>query len=367
MFVPYNYLPFEFSDNTEILEDWKSLIETTEFTLGPFLTNFEKKFSGYMGQNDALAVNCGTDALILALRALEIGPGDEVITVTNTFYATVGAIAAVGATAVLVDCDNRFQIDVRKIQPAITKNTRAVMPVHWGGASPEMSAIAELCIKHNLLMIEDACMGIGGIVDGKQPGSFGDASAFSMHPLKSLNAMGDGGAVVFKSKEKIDWARRYRNHGMVDRDHIEFWGVNMRMQPLQCVVLSRGLDRLDDTIQKRNENAAILDDGLHSIPDVTLPSRPRANRETFALYMGLFENRDGLAKFLKEHGVETKIHYPLPLHKQKAAQSACRFDASDMAESEQQAKKLLTLPVHQFVGEAEMEYTVDLIRKFYDG
>jgi dTDP-4-amino-4,6-dideoxygalactose transaminase len=364
MKVEYNYLPKEFEDVEDIINDWRALIKTTDFTLGQFVADFEEKFKNFIGVKHCISTNNGTDALILSLKSLGIGSGDEVITVANTFYATVGAIVAVGATPVLIDCDDRFQIDPAKIEENITENTKAVIPVHWGGASPEMEKIVAICEKHNLLMIEDACMGIGAVVSGKSPGTFGNVSAFSMHPLKSLNAMGDGGMVVTDDDELAEWMRKYRNHGMVDRDHIEFWGINMRMQPLQCVVLSRGLDRLQQTIETRNRNARILDEGLSSLAKIHVPERIDSHTETFALYMILCEKRDELRDFLVEREIEVKIHYPVPLNKQEAAKENC-ICAEDLTNVNSQADKLLTIPVHQFLTEEQINYIVESITEFY--
>lgn len=365
MNVFYNYLPNEFENCEKIFDDWKLLIKTTEFTLGPFLEEFENKFATAIGSKHCIGVNNGTDALILSLKAAGIGQGDEVITVTNTFYATVGAIVAVGATPVLVDCDQRYQIDPNRIEEAVSSSTKAVVPVHWGGASPDMDKILEICERHNLIVVEDACMGIGASVGDKSPGTFGLVNAFSMHPLKSLNAMGDGGMVATDNDDLANWMRKYRNHGMVDRNHIEFWGVNLRMQPLQCVVLSHGLDRLNDTIDKRNKNAKILDVGLSLIDGVTVPHRIEGHKETFALYMILCERRDELISYLHNNDIEAKIHYPIALHQQEAAQSECKFDPRRLEVATQQADKLITLPVHQFLDESHMNYMVEKIEAFY--
>ena len=150
MRVPYNYLPMQFQDNDEIFEDWKKLIKTTEFTLGPVMEAFEKKFASYVGMKHCIATNNGTDALILSFKALGLGPGDEAITVCNTFYATVGAIVACGATPVFVDADDRYQIAISKIEAAITDKTKVIVPVHWGGASPDMNAIVKIAKKNNI-------------------------------------------------------------------------------------------------------------------------------------------------------------------------------------------------------------------------
>ena len=181
-----------------------------------------------------------------------------------------------------------------------------------------MFEINKLAKKHKLYVVEDACMGIGGSLNGKHPGTFGDLGAFSMHPLKSLNVMGDGGMVVTNNSSLYKWMLKYRNHGMVNRDHIDFWGVNMRLQPLQAIVAMHGLKKLKSVINKRNSNAKYLDKELQKLyPNVILPQRINNFRETFSLYMILAEKRDKLLKFLIKNKIEAKIHYPVPLHRQK--------------------------------------------------
>lgn len=369
MKVEYNYLPQEFKKTNVLFNEWKKLIKSTEFTLGPFVKDFEEKFKNYMGAKHCISTNNGTDALILALKSLGIGSGDEVITVSNTFYATVGAIVAVGATPVLVDSDDRFQIDIRSIENNISKKTKAIIPVHWGGASPEINKIVEICKNNKLFLVEDACMGIGAQIEGKSAGTFGDVNAFSMHPLKSLNVMGDGGMVLTDNDNIASWMSKYRNHGMVDRDHIDFWGINMRIQPLQAIVGMQGLDRLEKTLKVRRRNAAILDQGFQKLIEkglVKIPERKQNYKETFALYMGLFKDRDKLKKFMEDREIEVKIHYPIPLHKQKAAKNNCIFNLKTLSNSEYQAKHLLTIPVHQFLSEKQMRHVVKVIEKFYE-
>lgn len=362
MKVPYNYLPFEFSNPNKIFADWRKLIKSTEFTLGSFVEQFEKQFSNYVGSKYCISTNNGTDALILSLKSLGIGKGDEIITVCNSFYATTGAIVAVGAKPIFVDCDDRYQINENEIEKKITKKTKAILPVHWAGASPNMYKISLLAKRKKLYLIEDACMGIGGSLTGKHPGTFGDIGAFSMHPLKSLNVMGDGGMVVTNNKKIFDWIKKYRNHGMVDRDHIDFWGVNMRIQPLQAIVAMHGIKKLNQVVKKRNINAKYYDNLFSSIKNkITVPKRIKGYIETFSLYMVLAEDRDALIKYLIKNNVEAKIHYPVPLHKQKAFQGKNKkFPISDS-----QAKKLLTLPVHQFINKKQIKYTFDLIYSFY--
>ena len=365
MIVPYNYLPFEFKNTKKIFSEWKKLIKTTDFTLGKKMIEFEKKFSKYIGVKYCVSTNNGTDALILCLKSLGIKKGDEVITVCNTFYATVGAIVACGAKPILVDCDNRYQIDCNKILSKITKRTKAIMPVHWGGASPEINKITEIAKKYKIHIVEDACMGIGARINGRSPGTFGTVNAFSMHPLKSLNVMGDGGMAVTNSKKIYNWMLKYRNHGMVNRDHIDFWGVNMRMQPLQAVVAIEGLKKIENVIKIRNQNAKRLDMALNELsPNITVPRRLENYRETFALYMVLAKKRDKLLNYLNKNGIEAKVHYPLPLNKQKAFKIYFA-DQKNFTVANKQAKELITLPIHQFLSKKQLDFMVKCIKKFY--
>jgi dTDP-4-amino-4,6-dideoxygalactose transaminase len=365
MFVPYNYLPSEFKNTNNIFKAWKQLIKTTDFTLGNKMVEFEKTFARYIGAKYCIATNNGTDALILSLKSLGIQKGDEVITVCNSFYATVGAIVACGAKPILVDCDSRYQMDYKKIVPKITIKTKAIMPVHWAGASPEMHMIMQIAKKHKIHVVEDACMGIGAKIKKKSPGTFGIVNAFSMHPLKSLNVMGDGGIVVTNNKTIYDWMIKYRNHGMIDRDHIDFWGVNMRLQPLQAVVATEGLKKIEKIIKKRNENANKLDKGLKKLePHIVLPKRIKGYRETFALYMILVKKRDQLLKYLNQKKIEAKIHYPIPLNKQRASM-IYNYNQKDFSTANKQAKKLITLPVHQFLNNKQLNFMIQCIKNFY--
>jgi len=365
MRVPYNYLPFQFANTAPFFKDWKHLISTSEFTIGPFVEKFERKFASYVGMKYCISTNTGTDALILSLKALGIGRGDEVITVVNTFYATVGAIVAVGAKPVFVDCDDRYQMDADQISDAITTRTRAIIAVHWAGCSPDMKRIVQIADKHRIPVVEDACPAVGAYINGKHAGTFGKIGAFSMHPLKPLNVMGDGGMVVTNDKQLANWMLKYRNHGMADRDHIEFWGVNMRLQPLQAMVASRVLDTVRDLVKKRNRNARQLDTGLKKLEKfVQTPERPPKNIEAYQLYLACFEKRDELFKFLTHAQIEVKVHYSIPLHLQKAALDL-RYKRGSFPVAEKQAKHIMTIPSHQFITAKQIDYMLEKIQQFY--
>ena len=364
MKIKYNYLDQEFKNTNYIFKRWKQLIRSTDFTLGRYVREFEENFAKFVKSKYCIATNNGTDALILALKAINVRTGDEIITVCNSFYATTGAIVALGAIPVFVDCDDRYQIDVNQIENKITKKTKAILPVHWGGASPNMKVICHIAKKHKIKVIEDACMGIGASINGKHPGTFGEIGAFSMHPLKSLNVMGDAGAIVTNNKKIYDWLSKYRNHGMINRDQIVMWGINCRMQPLQAIVALEGLKKIKNVIKKRSKNCKIFDSELSGMSNnIIIPRRPKGYKETHALYMILCKKRDKLKKFLEKNKIEAKIHYKTPLHLQKAYLN--KYKKVVMPKSEYQAKKLLTLPIHQFINQNQIKYIAKKISVFY--
>lgn len=365
MKVPYNYLPMQFSDLDEIFDEWKKLISSTEFTLGPYVEKFENEFARFIGAKHVISTNNGTDALILALKACGVGPGDEVISVPTTFYASIGAIVAVGAKPVFVDIDSRYQINVAQIEQVITQKTKAILPIYWGGAAPEMEKVMQIASENKLKVVEDACMAPGGRVFDKHSGTFGDVSAWSMHPLKPLNVMGDGGMVSTENDELAAWMRMYRNHGMIDRDHNDIWGVNMRLQPLQAVVAEKVLKTVDETVSLRNRNAQLLDAGLRKLDKrVRVPERPLGYRETFSLYMACFDRRDELLEFLIANDIDAKIHYKVPLHLQKAAANL-GYKRGDFPMAEKYAREIMTIPVHQYLSEDQLNYVLEKVENFY--
>ena len=353
-------------ERQEILKTLDKVLKKGHLVLTNELEEFEQKICQYTKRNYCLGLNSGTDALMMSLWALGIGRGDEVITSPISFIATVGAITHVGAKPVFVDVKEDFNIDEDKIARKINKRTKAIMPVHWGGASPDMFSIIKLAKKYKIHVVEDACMGIGAKINGKSPGTFGTINAFSMHPLKSLNVMGDGGMVATNNKKIFDWIKKFRNHGMTDRDHIEFWGVNMRLQPLQAIVAIEGLEKIDNVIKKRNENAKRMDSLLSTLsPNLIIPKRPKGYRETFALYMCLVKNRDKLLKYLIKSKIEAKIHYPIPLNKQKAARNL-KLNQKDFKIANDQSKKIITLPIHQYISKNQISYIAQKIENFYN-
>jgi dTDP-4-amino-4,6-dideoxygalactose transaminase len=365
MHVKYSYLDQQFINPEPYFDDLRELVASGEFTLGPFVEKFEQKFAQYIGVKHVIGTNTGTDALILALKAAGVGSGDEVISVPNTFYATIGAVIALNAVPIFVDCDQRMQIDVEKLEAAITPKTKAILPVHWMGCPADMHEILVVAEKHGLMVIEDACAAAGAKIGGKRCGSFGNINAFSMHPLKPLNVWGDGGMVATNDDEMAAFLRLYHNHGLVDRDHIKFWGINSRLQPFQAVIASRQLDKIEEDITSRINNAGLLDEKLKSLEGfVVTPPRKNNFREVYQIYAVRVQRRNELVSFLTSRDIECKIHYPVPLHLQQAALSL-GYSRGDFPECEIQADEIITLPAHHYISEQQINYMVDCISDFY--
>jgi aminotransferase EvaB len=366
MNVPYNYLDrqFDAAETEAILDKLRALVRTGEFTIGPPVLEFERRLGTMIGVRHVVGTNTGTDALILALKALGIGAGDEVITQVNTFYATVGAIVAVGARPVFVDVDDQYAIDERRIEAAVTPRTKALLPVYWTGLPPNMPAIMDIARRRGLKVIEDACPAIGAAYAGRPAGSFGDAAGFSMHPLKPLHVWGDGGAVATSDDRAGEWLRLYRNHGMTGRDEIVMWGVNQRLQTVQAVVANHVLDRVNPWVDRRIEIAARIDAGLAEIREIRIPPRPPERRNAFQLYVVQAARRDDLLRQLHADGVEAKVHYPIALHQQPAAKDL-GYKRGDFPVAEAQAASIVTLPAHQYLTNSEVDYMVDRVRRFY--
>lgn len=365
MKVPFSYLSQQFADIDSYLADLKDFVSTGDFTLGQPLKQFEAAFAQICGLPHAVGVGSGTDALILSLKILGIGPGDEVITSPNTFIATVGAIAMTGAKPVFVDCNQEFTIDTDLITSAITEKTKAILPVHYSGNVADMPRIMDIANRHNLLVIEDACQAISATRDGKPVGSWGHTAAFSLHPLKNLNVWGDGGVIVTASNELDRKLRLYRNHGLTNRDEVAMFGHNSRLDTLQAVIGNRLISSMHEITKRRIENAKFLDSGLSHLSEfIDIPKRSSNVKHVFHLYMIRAKNRDKLLAHLHSNGVEAKIHYPIPVHLQPAAVEL-GYSAGDFPVAENDSSTLITLPAHQHITNDQLTYMVEQISAFY--
>ncbi len=365
MNVPYSYLDEQFANIDEYLEDVRKLVQSGDFTLGKPVTEFEERFAKLCGLPYAIGVGSGTDALILSLKILGIGPGDEVITTPNTFISTVGAIAMVGARPVFVDNNQEYTIDVDKIAQAITPKTKAILPVHLTGSPADMPRIMAIAKQHKLLVIEDAAQAILAKIDGKHVGSWGETACFSLHPLKNLNVWGDGGVIVTRSAELCRKLKLFRNHGMSTRDEIEFFSHNSRLDSLQAVIGNRLISQTEDITRQRIANAQQYDAAFKDLKEyITIPPRRANVQQVYHTYVLRVKNRDELLKHLIERGVRAKVHYPIPVHLQKAA-AYLGYKKGDFPICEEDARTIISLPVHQHLTSAQMSYVIDSVRDFY--
>lgn len=362
--VKYLDLTKQFKDEA-LWVSLKEVFESCQFIMGPEVENFESSFAKLCQTPYALGLNSGTDALFLALKALDIVPGDEVITVPNSFVATTGAIIAAGARPVFVDVGSDYNIDVELIREAITDRTKAILPVHLTGNPANMIKIMEIAKKYNLYVIEDAAQAVMASINGQPVGSFGDAGCFSLHPLKNLNVCGDGGVLTTKSSEIYEKIKLMRNHGLKNRDEIEFFGFNSRLDTIQAVVANYVMKNLQSITHKRISNAKLYDNELKDLYDfVILPPRKENVEQVFHTYVIQVSHRAELIRYLNENGIETKIHYPIPIHLQKPCKKL-GYKKGDFPVCEEQAERIISLPIHQHITEKQIYYVKDIIKKFY--
>lgn len=351
-------------EKKEILKCVDKVLSKGNLVLTKELLDFEKEISSYTGIKYCLGLNSGTDALMMSLWSLGIGKGDEVITSAISFIASVGAIVHVGAKPVLVDINEDLNINCDLIESKITKKTKAIMPVHWAGRICDMDKIKKIAKKHNLFVIEDAAQGMGSFYKKKRAGSFSEISAFSSHPLKNLNALGDGGFVLTNKKKLYEKIKRYRNHGMVKRDDAEIFGVNSRLDSLNAAVLSYRLKLLKGVVNRRFVNAEIYKRHLQ-IKEVNLPIRKKYENISYVMFIALCKDRDKLQKFLSKKGIQSLIYYGTPLHLHKASKFL-GYKRGDFPVAEKCAKRVLAFPIHQYLKKSDIIYVCKKIKEFYD-
>ena len=364
--IKHNYLSEQFSDYKNIFEKIENVVLNNDFTLGREVDEFEQNISSMIGSKYCIAVGSGTDAIRLSLLALGIKSEDEVITTPYTFHATVGAIATAGAKPVFVDCDEDFNIDVEKIRAAITEKTKAIVPVHWAGRPVDPQSFQKISSEFSIPIVEDACHAILASRSGINAGTIGQIGCFSLHPLKNLNAWGDGGFICTDDKAIEEKLRLMRNHGLESRDSCVLFGYNSRLDTLQAVVANHLLLKLPNLTKKRINNAHKLDKMLGEIKQLSLPIRSKEINEVFHLYCFQAENRNELVEFLISNGIDAKKHYPIPMHLQKAA-TYLGYKKGDFPIAERLADSTISLPVHEFVSPEQIEKMGNLVRSFYYG
>jgi dTDP-4-amino-4,6-dideoxygalactose transaminase len=341
------------------------VIGNTSFIKGEDCTLFEKEFAAWCQAAHCVGVANGTDALILALRAYGVGPGDEVLTVANTFIATGEAILLNGARPVFVDVDPvTFTMDPAAVEKAITPRTKVILPVHLYGHPADMTPILEIARKHNLPVLEDAAQAHGATVDGRRAGTLGHAACFSFYPGKNLGAYGDAGAVVSNDAEFIGRVRQIANHGGGTNkyDNVVL-GTNSRLDTLQAAILRAKLPHLDLWNDERRERAAAYTQALRDVPGLTLPRERAGAQSVWHLYTVRAHDRDGLQNYLKARNIGTAVHYPRPIHLQPAM-AAAGGRVGDLPVSEQLSREVLCLPLYPELPKDTIARIADEVRAF---
>lgn len=363
--LKHNYLSEQFSNYKSILKKFEKVILNNDFTLGKKVDEFENKISKLLSTKYVVAVGSGTDAIMLSLKALNIGEGDEVITTPYTFYATIGAIVTAGAKPVFVDVKYDYNINPDLIEKKITKKTKAILVVHWSGRICEMDKISKIAKRHSLHIVEDACHAITATYKKTFAGKFGDFGCFSLHPLKNLNIWGDGGFLVAKNKKYYEKIKLLRNHGLINRNTNKIFGYNSRLDTLQAVVAIELLKKLKFITNSRINNSKYLDKYLKKINNVITKERRENLNEVFHLYEFRVINkklRDKLLKTLIKNKIDAKVHYPVPMHLQPASK-VYGYKKGDFPVTEMLADTSISLPVHEFIRTKHLNKIINVIKK----
>lgn len=341
------------------------VINNTAFVGGAALSRFEENFAKFIGVEHAVGVGNGTDAIVIALKGLGLGEGDEVITAANSFIASSEAISSTGAKVVFCDCHpDTYTLDVSKLEACITENTKAILPVHLYGQPADMDPILALAEKHNLKVVEDTAQAHGARYKDRPCGAMGDAATFSFYPGKNLGAYGDGGAVVCHDAKLAHWYSQYANHGRSDKYAHRFEGVNSRLDGIQAAVLDVKLKHLADWNARRREVAALYTELLADVDEVVTPFVPDYALPVFHLYVIRTSRRDDLRASLKEAGVASGVHYPIGL---PYLQAYKRFDLSpeQYPVTWDYQDKILSLPIFAEMTEEMVRYVVEQIKAFH--
>lgn len=346
---------------SEIEKEVTEVLRSGSYILGKHNTALQEEFSEFVGTKHAVTLNSGTDALHLALRALDIGAGDEVITVAFTFVATTEAIGIVGAAPVFVDIDeDTFNIDAKEIEKAITPKTKAIIPVHLYGQPCDMDIIMDVAKRHNLYVIEDCCQAVGATYKGKKVGSFGDIGCFSFFPTKNLGAMGDGGIAVTNSQYLKDRMIALRNHGGAVRYYHDEIGVNSRLDEIQAAILRVKMNYINEWNEKRRKNAYRYNELFAKYPEVQTPKELKDTYCVYHQYTIKVPNRDEVHKLLQEAGIGAMLYYPVPLHLQKVHAHLPQKEGS-LPKTEKDTKLVLSLPMFPELTEEEQKTVVNTV------
>lgn len=345
----------------EILAAFDRVSSSGTFVLGAELEAFETEFAALCGRAHGIGVGNGSDALYLALRALGIGPGDEVITAANSFVATAWVIDRTGAKIVFADVGDDMNLDPTGVADRVTERTAAILPVHLTGRVADMDALGAIARRHGLALVEDAAQAVGARRGGRVAGSFGHAAGFSLHPLKNLHVHGDGGIVVTEDADLAARMRAERNHGLVDRDHCAFWGINSRLDPVQAAIARVKLEHLEKWTARQREIAARYRSELAGV--VAVPSEGQDEAPVYHRFMVRHPERDRLRAHLASRGVGSAVNYPIPLHLQPAA-AGLGYRPGDLPVAERLAATILSLPCYAELRDEEVDAVIAAVRSF---
>lgn len=363
MKVLFNKLGEEYKKNKKKFEaKIDKVLKSGNFILGKEVENFEKEFARYIGVKYCVGVGNGLEALQLSLMALNIGPGDEVITTPLSAIASALCIKLVGAKPVFVDIGEYFHLDANKIERYITKKTKAILGVHLYGQPFDIEKILKICKKYNLFLIEDCAQAHGAEFKGKKVGSFGNVGCFSFYPTKNLGAFGDGGAVVTNDKKIYEYCKIARNYGQKSLYEHIILGLNSRLDEIQAGILRIKLKYLDFLNKKRRKIAQFYKNNLKDIKEIKLPLERKNSYHIYHLFVIQAEQRDELREFLSKKGIPTLIHYPKPIHKQPTFKE---YNSLFLPNVEEVINKIVSLPIHPLLNEKEINYIIRSIKEFY--
>lgn len=362
--VPYIDLPSQYEEEKNTLVPlFEKIASSGQFILRQEVQELESKVAEYLGVKHVIGVNSGTDALFLSLKALGIQEGDEVITVSHTFVATISTIVHCGAKPVLVDISNDGNIDASKIESVITSKTKAIVIVHMNGKVCSWSALEPIIKKYNLKVLEDAAQAFGAKYKERFAGSFGDCGAFSLHPMKVFGCMGDGGLITTNSDELYEQLLLLRNHGQKTKSNIVTFGYNSRLDNLQAAFLLHRLENFEITIAKRREIAQVYINELKDLKQIILPLfDEESRRDIFSSFVITSHQRDELRSYLISKGIEVFSHWETPNHKQLALD----LDNFSLQNTENYSKEVLSLPLHPYLTHEQVRYVCEKIKEFFN-
>jgi len=363
--VPFVNLGLQYQNiRTEILAKFDDISSRGAYILNEDVTAFEENFAAYCGVKYAVSVGNGSDALVLCLHALGVGPGDEVITAPNSFIASAWVIARVGAKPVFADVRADYNIDPAKVREAVTPRTKAILPVHLTGRPAAMDELTEIAQKFSLFVLEDAAQAIGAKYYGRQAGSLGDAGCFSLHPLKNLHVHGDGGMITTNNQELFNKLVLLRNHGLKNRDECVLWGFNSRLDGIQAAIANIKMKYLGEWTRRFRAIAERYTQALRGLLNV--PSDLPHEESVYHRYVVRSDRRDALQAHLAEQGVETKVNYPIPIHLQEVCHGL-GYQRGDFPIAEQLAGEILSLPIYAEMDDGQVDWVIEAVKNFHSG